>query len=174
MKNAVGLIAALGFLVAGGDLGACGDKFLVVGRGTRFQRGEEHGGPVAVLIYAPPSSSLGDRPRVLSVEKALARAGYRPTLAATSEDLSGLLRSAGPAVVLADIADARAVERQMAGGASASVVLPILSDVTHGAIAAARKAWGGAVNVSASPESVLYAVDDAVDRLARKKIGSKL
>lgn len=167
MKHRGVPIVALAGLLAGADLAACGDKFLVVGRGTRFQRADEASRAVAVVIYAPPASSLGDRPRILSVEKALARGGYRPTTAATSDALSGLLVGGKPAVVLADIADAHAVEGQLGAGSSGSIVLPFLSDATHKAIAEARKTFGGAVKISASPDSLLDAVDDAVARVAR-------
>ncbi|MEP6994284.1 MAG: hypothetical protein ABI968_07160, partial [Acidobacteriota bacterium] len=51
-----GLVAALG-LWTGADLLACGDKFLVVGRGTRYQR-PKNARAASILIYASPSAGL--------------------------------------------------------------------------------------------------------------------
>ena len=58
MRYRVGVIGLIGVagLCAGPSLLACGDKFLVAGRGARFERGGAHG--MSVVIYAPPSSAL--------------------------------------------------------------------------------------------------------------------
>jgi hypothetical protein len=53
------LLAAVGF---GGDLLACGDKFLVVNRNTRFKRAGMPRPPAAILVYANPRGNL---PRAL-------------------------------------------------------------------------------------------------------------
>ena len=52
--SVMGIVGIAGLLM-GDSLLACGDKFLVAGRGARFQRGSAH---ATVLIYAPPSSTL--------------------------------------------------------------------------------------------------------------------
>src|SRR5213594_1378870 len=49
-----GLMAMVVFL-AGAELFACGDKFLVAGRGTRYQR-PKNARAASILIYANPSS----------------------------------------------------------------------------------------------------------------------
>ena len=58
------LVATAGVWM-GGDLLACGDKFLVTGRGTRFQR-PKNARAASVLIYANPASgtALGAQERV--------------------------------------------------------------------------------------------------------------
>ena len=49
-------VAAACFLLSG-DLLACGDKFLIAGRGTRYQR-PKSARAASVLIYANPSTTL--------------------------------------------------------------------------------------------------------------------
>jgi hypothetical protein len=169
MRPGILVAVVVGVLLAETDLGACGDKFLIVGRGTRFQHGPAAPRQVSVVIYAPSASSLGDRPRVLSVEKALTRGGYSCATAASSEDLSGILRSRIPGIVLADIAEARAVERRIEAASSGAIVLPFLPDASHRAVVEARKTWGDAVKSSASPESVRDSVDAAVERLVKSR-----
>ena len=59
MKSRLGtaLIVAALALALRADLLACGEKFLCVGRGTRYQR-PPYARAATVLIYAEPSSGL--------------------------------------------------------------------------------------------------------------------
>src|SRR5512143_1529505 len=120
----MGVVGIAG-LFLGNSLLACGDKFLVAGRGARFQRGGAH---ATVLIYAPPSSTLNGGLGKPSVDHVLSRAGYRAAVATSAEELNGILKEKGPDVVLVDIADAKAVEKHAAGGSSGPVILPVLNN----------------------------------------------
>ncbi|HEY3125401.1 MAG TPA: hypothetical protein VGK70_15245 [Thermoanaerobaculia bacterium] len=144
-----------------GNLAACGDKFLVVGRGTRFQRGARTTHPASVLIYAPsdcvPPGSACDA----KFQSVLKQAGYPSATAASAQDLAGLLKKGGYDVVVADIADARAVERLAALGPSGPAVLPVLANATREQLDDARKTWGAALKSPATAASLLDAVDDA-------------
>ena len=72
MKHRIGfvvLVAAVG-MWTGGDLLACGDKFLVTARGTRFQR-PKNARAASVLIYAGPASGLPAVLKNVKVESVL-------------------------------------------------------------------------------------------------------
>lgn len=148
MKHAVASFVFLASLLAGPDLVACGDKFLVVGRGTRFQRGPEAPRPYSVLVYAPQSSPLAQGRQRSSVEKALRRAGYRPATAGSAAELAETMKGRAPDVVVAADGDARDIRTQV-GAETAAVVF---------------------LKSSMSTDSLLDAVDAAVSRLvsARK------
>ena len=74
MKQAL-LMVVIAFLAAGtGGAEACGDKFLRVGRGARYQRGYVAIHPACVLLYADPKSSVSAALREL--EPVLKRAGH--------------------------------------------------------------------------------------------------
>jgi hypothetical protein len=148
MRHGAGLIVVLGGLLAGADLAACGDKFLVVGRGTRFQKGPEAARPYSVLIYAPQSSPLAESRQKVSAEKALLRAGYRPATAATLGELAERVKSGPPDVVVASAGDSRDVEHHVSGGPG-RVVLVSAS--------------------SLSADSLLDAVDEAVSRFVKAR-----
>src|SRR6266496_2308881 len=111
LPGSIALLFAVILLGPPGNLTACGDKFLVVGRGTRFQRGARTTHPASVLIYAPsdcvPPRSACDA----KFQSVLKQAGYPSATAASAQELAGLLKKGGYEVVVADIADARAVER---------------------------------------------------------------
>ena len=160
MRYRVGVIGLIGVagLCVGTSLLACGDKFLVAGRGARFQRENTR---VTVLIYAPPSSPLSGEFGKLSVNHVLSREGYRPATAASAEELGEILRDRSPDVVLVDIADARAVERHAPAGSFGPTILPVLQHATRQEIAEARKTWGVALKSPASSDSLLDAVDEA-------------
>lgn len=166
----------IGLLVVGGlstgtSLLACGDKFLVVGRGARFQRGSVH---PTVLIYVPPSSALGGELRNLPVDKALSLSGYRLALAASAEELDQALAEKRPDVVLVDIADAPSVEKLSPGGSSGPAILPVLYKASRQEVSEARKTWGVALKAPASSDALLDAVDEAVELRAKAIKNAKL
>ena len=81
-----------------GDLFACGDKFLVGGRGTRYQR-PKNARAASVLIYAEP----GVQPTLKKnkVESLLKLEGHRSTTVQTFEQLSAIVSSGRYDVILA-------------------------------------------------------------------------
>src|SRR5437667_7290616 len=95
----VGLVAAVG-LWTGADLFACGEKFLVAGRGTRYQR-PKNARAASVLIYANPSSGLPTALKNVRVESVLKHEGHRSTTVETLEQLSTILAGGRFDVVLA-------------------------------------------------------------------------
>src|SRR5216683_8181511 len=82
-------LIAVVFVLAGGDLLACGDKFLVAGRGTRYQR-PKNARAASVLIYANPASGLPMALKNVKVESVLKREGHRSTTVETFEQLSAI------------------------------------------------------------------------------------
>ena len=119
------------FLIAGAfwlgsqSVSACGDKFLVVGRGARLQRAYCAIHPATILVYVNPKSeraaSMGDP----QFEKALTLAGHKPQVVSDLSKVSGLVGSGHFDIVLADFGDAAAVERQLATTSMKPALLPI-------------------------------------------------
>ena len=118
-----GVVAAVGLLSAP-DLLACGDKFLVSGRGTRYQR-PKSARAASILIYADPSFGLPASVGGVPVESMLKRQGHRSTTAETVQQLSALLAGGRYDVVLAAGTVAAAVEGLLAAGPDAPVVVAV-------------------------------------------------
>lgn len=156
----MGLVAAVGILT-GADLFACGDKFLVAGRGTRYQRPKNFRA-ASVLIYANPSSDLQSSLRKMPVESVLKREGHRSTRVDAREELSATLASGRFDVVLAASEDTAAVEELVGAAPNAPVVLGICPKAAEKGSACALKA--------PKEHHLLEAIDKAVVRLdnARK------
>lgn len=149
----VGLVTAVG-LWMGGDLLACGDKFLVAGRGTRYHR-PKNARAASVLIYANPSSGLPTVLKDVPVESVLKHQGHRSTTVETFEQLSAILAGGRFDVILAASSVAGSVEKLLGGVPDRAVVL--------------------AVNAPPKHASLLKAIDKAVelrDKNARRTVRS--
>jgi hypothetical protein len=85
---------------------ACGDKFLMVGRGARFQRAYASVYPGKVLIYARPSTDLKAAIRDPQLHKALRQAGHAVSVIEDWALLEQALKVTPVDLVLVDVAEA--------------------------------------------------------------------
>jgi hypothetical protein len=161
----------LGAAATGRDLVACGDKFLIVGRGTRFQRASART-TASILVYANPTSNLPKALANLPVDATLRKAGYKPTTVTSSADLDEALGHGGWDLVLADVADSPALTGRLHGD---TVVLPVIYNATGSELAQARKLYAQVLKSPTKNQSFLDAIDDALAARARAraKSGSK-
>src|SRR5688500_7991273 len=83
-------LLAIVVMVAGADLLACGDKFLVGSRGTRYQR-PKNARIASIVIYADPSSETRSVP--VRVQSMLKSQGHNTATATTLEQLSAILKA---------------------------------------------------------------------------------
>ena len=109
LRTMTGVALAICVLGQAADLAACGDKFLVTSRSTRFQRAGLVRRPASVLVYAAPSSRMAGLVAQLGVADALTKVGYRPTIVADAGDLARQLREGRWDLVLVDLVDATAL-----------------------------------------------------------------
>jgi hypothetical protein len=160
----VGLVAGLG-LCTGADLLACGDKFLVAGRGTRYQR-PKNARAASVLIYANPSSGLPAAFGRLPVESVLKHQGHRSTIVATFDQLSAVLAGGRYDVVLAASSVIAAVKDLLGGGPDAPMVVALC---IKGSGPEPQEARASVPCVKAPPRerSLLEAIDKAVEQRDR-------
>lgn len=161
---AVGLLVLTG-VGSGNDLLACGDKFLVVSRGTRYQRAAAARRPANILVYLNPTG-LGK----VAVGATLSKAGYRPTTVAGADAFDRALRQGGWDVVLVDLADGAAIRARLQGR-EGPVVLPVAQDATDASLARAKKEYAHVVKAPLKTHALLEAVDEALalhDKLRAK------
>ena len=115
------LLFALAILTSG-DLLACGDKFLVGSRGTRYQR-PKNARTASIVIYANPSSN--DAAVSARVESLLNRHGHRATIVTTLDQLSALLSRSRFDVILAATDAAAQIQKLFGGTPEASAVVTL-------------------------------------------------
>src|SRR5207249_4322083 len=102
---------------------ACGDKFLLVGRGVRFQRAYAAVHPANILIYARPTTSADKAIRDPQFQKSLRQAGHQVSVIEDATLFAHALQVSAFDVVLADLAEAPTIDSQVAAAASHPRVL---------------------------------------------------
>ena len=158
----VGLVAAVG-LWTGADLLACGDKFLVVSRGTRYQR-PKNARAASILIYANPSTGLAAALKNIPVESVLKHEGHRFATVETPEQLSAILAGGRFDVVLVASGDAAAVEKLLGGSPDAPVVLTVCNKASGQEPKEAEKSASCSLKAPPKAGALLEAIDNAVER----------
>ena len=122
------LLLALGALViygiTSGELLACGDKFLVGGRGTRYQR-PKSARAASVLIYADPASAVAASLKKAKVESLLKLEGHKATKVQTLDQLSTVVSSGRFDVILTANSDSASVQRLVAANPDRAVVVGV-------------------------------------------------
>jgi len=170
LRQVAAMLLALTAGCAGTGLLACGDKFLVVSRGTRFERAPLARQNVGILLYANPLSDLPKSIASLSVEATLRKAGYRPLSVSNIDEFDQALRAGGWELVVVDLADAPAASALLEGRA-APLVLPVALNSNRAALAEAKKRYKGVIDSPTRGQTYLDAIDDAIDR--KLKAGAK-
>lgn len=114
------------FLAAGmvADVVACGDKFLVGGRGTRYQR-PKNARAASVLIYADPASAAAATIKKAKVESLLKLEGHRATRVQTLEQLSTVMAAGRYDVILTANSASAEVQRLVTAAPDAAAVVGI-------------------------------------------------
>jgi len=117
------LVMVLAFSMSG-DLFACGDKFLVAGRGTRYQR-PKTARAASVLIYADPASAVAASLKKAKVESLLKLEGHRSTQVQSLDELSAIMSSGRYDVILTANSDSANVQKLVKPSPDAAIVVGV-------------------------------------------------
>ena len=123
MRRTFGVLIVV-LAVAVPDLLACGDKFLIAGRGTRYQR-PKNARAASVLIYADPGSAMAATIKKAKIESLLKLEGHRATKVQTLQELSTIVSSGRYDVILTANDDAADVQRLLQASPDAAVVIGV-------------------------------------------------
>jgi hypothetical protein len=159
------LVAAAALLLCGVGLSepmlACGEKFLMRSRGTRFQRAAPARSAAAILVYANPASNLPKALANVPVDATLRRAGYRPSTVTSAAEFNSAMGRGGWDLVLVDVAESREVLKQ-AQGPTAPIILPVVLNPSSTDLAAAKKQHQRILKAPTKNQTFLDAIDDAL------------
>jgi len=152
-------VLLLGAIGVAEPLLACGEKFRVGTRLTRFQQPPRARGAASILIYANPalSKALAGVP----VDQALRKAGYKPTSVTSPKEFQAALDRGGWDLVLLDVGDSGAAIAR-APVANAPVVVPVIFNASKAELAAAKKQHPHALKGPIKSQSLVHAIDDAL------------
>jgi hypothetical protein len=146
---------------SGIDLSACGDKFLVASRGTRYTRATSARPPANILVYANPSTTLSKALEKAEVDSTLRKAGYRPTSVSAPAEFEAAIKQGGWDLVVADLADSSTLRGRFQGK-TAPMVIPVVLNATGTELAQAKKDYQRVVKGPIKSQAFLEAIDDAV------------
>ena len=145
------------------DLGACGDKFLRVGRSARFRRyAAVH--PATILIYPPLHATHRG---IDELNALLKQAGHKPVAVDRGASIVGVLAAAPYDVVIADYADAAQIKTAVQAVPSKPQLLPILDKPTKAAEGEAEKQYACLIKLH---EMTKYDALAEIDRLMELKL----
>ena len=160
------LIGTLLLVIAAGafsPLGACGDKYLTLGLGTRYHWSAKERRAAGILIYATPGSELSKLVTSLSVDEAMKKVGYQPTFASSSDQLDAALRTRTWDVVVVDGADTDTVGPRLRKAPGTPQVLPVLTRATKEEVKRAEKTYDVVLKTPSKNRVFVDGVDDAMD-----------
>ena len=151
-------------LILSSDLPApgCGDKLLVLGRSVSF--GALTGlRPANILAYlhvgTPGSAVLSDH----QLQSVLKKAGHQLHVVENAGEFNVALRSGKYDLVLADLADATAMESTLKLNPGSPVVVPVLSDPTKAEITTAERHYQCVLKSERKSSNYLFAIDKALE-----------
>jgi hypothetical protein len=148
---------------------ACGDKFLVASRGTRFQKAPVKREPHAILIWANPSSEVPNGLAGVAVDETLRKAGYQSTTMSTPAKFENALKRDGWNLLVLGFADAQAVSKRLQNNSPA--VLPVAVNPTDSQMKQARMEYEVVLRGPVKKGLFLNAVDEALAHRSKKNAG---
>jgi hypothetical protein len=154
------LIAAVAAFASADGL-ACGEKFFVPGRGAQFRLMPAERQTASVLFYSPATSALARTLAQLKTDAALRKAGYRPTVAATPDDLGRAAATRWDVVVVGP-EDVGLIKRQIPP-ADQMHLIAVLANPTGAQLSQARLE-SAAVRLPSRNQDLLDLLDDAAAR----------
>ena len=123
IRRIVGVLVVM-LSVGAVDILACGDKFLIGGRGTRYQR-PKAARAASVLMYVDPASAVAATLKKDKVESLLRIDGHRTTKVQTLQELSTIVTSGRYDVILTANSDSTNVQRLVQASPDAAIVVVV-------------------------------------------------
>lgn len=155
----LGLASGL-LLTAWADATACGDKFLVIGRGRRTHTAAR---AASILIYMNPKTELPEAMRELQIPSTLKQAGHKTRAVESRAQVEAALQSGKYDLVLAALSDMIALEPEVASAPSRPSLLPVIYNPTGEELAAAERAYSCVMRSPSKNQHFLAVIDDAME-----------
>ncbi len=167
MRRVWSLVVALGLLGTPGDAQACGDKFLVIGRGVRAQRARGAVHKTSILIYASPRGRLPEALKAGQLETNLRLAGHTLRQVDDRDTLSAELKAGRHDLVMADISDMLGLEPEVGSAPSRPYLLPVIHNPTGEELAEAERLHRCVMRSPSKKQHYLAVIDEALKQRRR-------
>lgn len=171
-RVALGLVIMTAIVVGSEGLAACGDKFLLVGRGVRFQHAYAAIHRASILIVLPPKNVKSAAVRDSRLATALKMAGHRVEVVQLPANLGAVLDRSAHDIVLAERADAVTIPAAGAASRPKASVVAVLEDPSAIELAAARQQLEFVLKTPQSLPQILSLFDDVMKARKEKSLRS--
>jgi hypothetical protein len=145
-----------------GELSACGDKFMLVGRGILFQHAYAAIYTGAILIVQPPKAVKSAAVRDSRLVTALKMAGHKVDIVQQPANLADVLRRSTYDIVLAERADASSIPDVAIEGRQKATIVAVLEDPAPADLAAARQQFEVVLKAPDRLSRILNLFDDVM------------
>lgn len=166
-------IVALAVVGATVVVETCGDKFLLVGRGARFQRAYASVYPGHILVYARPSLGAKAPLRDVRLHKLLRQAGHAVSVIEEDSLLDQAVRAANIDIVLVDLTDAAKVDALATASAARPRVVPVRPEVETPEIKQLQQQFICKLKVTDNSIRWLDTIEDAMKARVTARRGTK-
>lgn len=163
----LGLLLMMGALLVVREAGACGDKFLVIGRGVRQQRAQGAVQRASILLYRDAQGQLDAALREQKVETHLKLAGHTLRSVDGRSQLIERLASGRYDIVLASLSEMAAVEQALGSSPTRPFLLPVIHNPTGEELAQAETDFSCVMSSPSTKKHYLAVIDEAM--VLRKK-----
>jgi hypothetical protein len=155
--------------VAGGrEASACGDKFLVIGRGVRQQRAQGARQSASILLYFDAAGQLASTVRDEKLDAHLKLAGHRVRSVAGPSELSMSIGTKQYDIVLAPLSEMAAVLAVIGSAPPRPVLLPVIHNPTGQELAQAEVDYGCVMRSPSTKKHYLAVIEEAMARRNRE------
>ena len=137
---------------------ACGDKFLLVGRGASYRGRYVAIHPAKILLFGPKSAGDGE----VDVRRILERAGHNVDYAADEAQFQAAMRAKKYDVVISPLDELQKTEGRVHSVSSSALVLPILFASNDAEVRQAEKQYECIARSSTRQRTFLGVLDDAM------------
>lgn len=146
-------------------LGACGDKFLLVGRGLAFGRAYASLVPGSIVLYASPRAN----PEQETLALHLRRAGHHVDVVATEEAFAQTLRAGQTDIVIADVSMKAGLDSRIEKAPLRPTMLYVVTEKDKKRAEQLRREVPGSLKASEKANSFLGHIEETMK--ARDKAG---
>jgi hypothetical protein len=143
---------------------ACGDKFVVLGRGVRAENMRRSAHPASILLYSNPASRIPAADKEYRLATTLKQAGHKILVLQDRIQLDEALTSRDFDVVLTDYTDASSVDQTARAASPDTVVIPVLYKPSTAELAEVEKQFGCFVGTSKKDDDLLAVVEEVMKR----------
>ncbi len=148
---------------------ACGDKFLLVGRGVEFHRAYAAVYPASIVIYARLAGDAGKAIRDSRFQANLKQSGHLVQMVESDAALARALESDRVDLILTDVADAERLSKLASAAPSKPAVLPVMYRPTKEEAQTIEARYQCRLTSADRADRYLAAIDNAMTTRANER-----